>query len=95
VVILNTCTVTAEADQDRRQAVRRIHRKNPAAAFLVTGCYARAASRVVKLVCVEVVDATAENTVARLTASMEAQGSKPKEQRLTRYARGSTGTRGR
>ena len=41
VVILNTCTVTAEADQDARQAIRRIHRENPAAEILVTGCYAQ------------------------------------------------------
>lgn len=41
VVILNTCTVTAEADQDARQTIRRIHRENPAAEILVTGCYAQ------------------------------------------------------
>lgn len=41
VVILNTCTVTAEADQDARQAIRRIHRENPKADLLVTGCYAQ------------------------------------------------------
>jgi threonylcarbamoyladenosine tRNA methylthiotransferase MtaB len=43
LVILNTCTVTAEADQDVRQAVRRVHRTNPAARILVTGCYAQRA----------------------------------------------------
>jgi threonylcarbamoyladenosine tRNA methylthiotransferase MtaB len=41
VVILNTCTVTSEADQDARQAIRRIHRENPQAEILVTGCYAQ------------------------------------------------------
>lgn len=41
VVVLNTCTVTAEADQDARQAIRRIHRENPQAEILVTGCYAQ------------------------------------------------------
>jgi threonylcarbamoyladenosine tRNA methylthiotransferase MtaB len=41
VVILNTCTVTSEADQDARQAIRRIHRENPEADILVTGCYAQ------------------------------------------------------
>jgi len=40
VVVLNTCTVTASADQDARAAIRRIHRENPAARILVTGCYA-------------------------------------------------------
>ena len=43
VVILNTCTVTASADQDARAAIRRIHRENPAAEILVTGCYAQRA----------------------------------------------------
>ena len=41
VVVVNTCTVTAQADQDARQAVRRIHRENPEAEILVTGCYAQ------------------------------------------------------
>jgi threonylcarbamoyladenosine tRNA methylthiotransferase MtaB len=43
VVILNTCTVTASADQDARAAIRRIHRQNPEAKILVTGCYAQRA----------------------------------------------------
>lgn len=41
VVIVNSCTVTAAADCDVRQIVRRIHRQNPAARILVTGCYAQ------------------------------------------------------
>ncbi len=43
LVILNTCTVTASADEDVRQAVRRAHRENPDARILVTGCYAQRA----------------------------------------------------
>src|SRR5882724_7335520 len=43
IVVLNTCTVTAAADQDARAAVRRIHRKNPNARIVVTGCYAQRA----------------------------------------------------
>jgi threonylcarbamoyladenosine tRNA methylthiotransferase MtaB len=43
VVILNTCTVTAAADQDARALIRRVHRENPAAKILVTGCYAQRA----------------------------------------------------
>ena len=43
VVVLNTCTVTAAADHDARAAIRRIHRENPAAQILVTGCYAQRA----------------------------------------------------
>ncbi|MBM3794620.1 MAG: tRNA (N(6)-L-threonylcarbamoyladenosine(37)-C(2))-methylthiotransferase MtaB [Acidobacteria bacterium] len=41
LVIFNTCTVTAAADDDVRQTVRRVHRENPAAEILVTGCYAQ------------------------------------------------------
>jgi threonylcarbamoyladenosine tRNA methylthiotransferase MtaB len=43
VVVLNTCTVTRAADQDARAAIRRIHRTNPSARILVTGCYAQRA----------------------------------------------------
>jgi threonylcarbamoyladenosine tRNA methylthiotransferase MtaB len=43
VVILNTCTVTAAADQDARAAIRRVQRQNPNARIVVTGCYAQRA----------------------------------------------------
>jgi threonylcarbamoyladenosine tRNA methylthiotransferase MtaB len=43
IVILNTCTVTASADQDARAAIRRIHRENPSCQIVVTGCYAQRA----------------------------------------------------
>ncbi|HTS13794.1 MAG TPA: tRNA (N(6)-L-threonylcarbamoyladenosine(37)-C(2))-methylthiotransferase MtaB [Candidatus Limnocylindrales bacterium] len=43
VVVLNTCTVTAAADAQAREAVRKIHRKNPNARIIVTGCYAQRA----------------------------------------------------
>jgi threonylcarbamoyladenosine tRNA methylthiotransferase MtaB len=43
LVVLNTCTVTAAADQDARAAIRRIHRTNPEAQIVVTGCYAQRA----------------------------------------------------
>src|SRR5579864_2039445 len=43
VVVLNSCTVTASADEDVRKAVHRVHRENPAARILVTGCYAQRA----------------------------------------------------
>lgn len=44
VVVLNTCTVTAAADQDARAAIRRIHRENPDCQIVVTGCYAQRAA---------------------------------------------------
>jgi threonylcarbamoyladenosine tRNA methylthiotransferase MtaB len=43
VVVLNTCTVTAAADQQARQAIREIRRANPATRIIVTGCYAQRA----------------------------------------------------
>jgi threonylcarbamoyladenosine tRNA methylthiotransferase MtaB len=43
IVVLNTCTVTASADQDARAAIRRVHRENPQAKIVVTGCYAQRA----------------------------------------------------
>lgn len=42
-VVLNTCTVTAAADAEAREAIRRIHRQNPNARIVVTGCYAQRA----------------------------------------------------
>ena len=43
LVVLNTCTVTATADDEVRQVVRRIHREKPGARILITGCYAQRA----------------------------------------------------
>src|SRR5271165_1946894 len=43
LVVLNSCTVTASADQDARAAIRRVRRQNPQARIIVTGCYAQRA----------------------------------------------------
>src|SRR4030095_6727888 len=43
VVVINTCTVTNAADGEARQMIRRVHRENPAAKIVVTGCYAQRA----------------------------------------------------
>ncbi len=40
LVVVNTCSVTAGADQGARQAIRRIVRSNPDVQVMVTGCYA-------------------------------------------------------
>jgi threonylcarbamoyladenosine tRNA methylthiotransferase MtaB len=40
VVVVNTCSVTASADQGARQMIRRVARENPGARIIVTGCYA-------------------------------------------------------
>ncbi len=39
--VINTCTVTQEADRQARQEVRRLIRQNPEALIVVTGCYAQ------------------------------------------------------
>ncbi len=43
VVLVNTCSVTAEADRAARAFIRRAHRLNPEARIVVTGCYAQRA----------------------------------------------------
>jgi threonylcarbamoyladenosine tRNA methylthiotransferase MtaB len=43
VVVVNTCSVTAEADREARAFIRRANRLNPAARIVVTGCYAQRA----------------------------------------------------
>ena len=40
LVIVNSCSVTATADQGARQTIRRIARENPDARIVATGCYA-------------------------------------------------------
>jgi threonylcarbamoyladenosine tRNA methylthiotransferase MtaB len=40
-VIINTCAVTAEAERQARQAIRRIARERPHARIVVTGCAAQ------------------------------------------------------
>jgi len=37
-IVINTCAVTAEAERQARQAIRRARRKNPDARIIVTGC---------------------------------------------------------
>ncbi len=41
VIIFNTCAVTAEAERQARQAIRRARRENPSAQIIVTGCAAQ------------------------------------------------------
>jgi threonylcarbamoyladenosine tRNA methylthiotransferase MtaB len=43
VIIANTCSVTAQADRTARAFLRKVHRENPSARILVTGCYAQRA----------------------------------------------------
>ena len=41
VIVVNSCTVTHRSDQQVRQLTRRLHRENPAARIVLTGCYAQ------------------------------------------------------
>ncbi len=68
VAVLNTCTVTASADAEVRQMIRRIHRANPQCRILVTGCYAqRAPDEIARLAGVNwVVGNSHKHTVAEL-----------------------------
>src|SRR6202795_2809149 len=43
IIVLNTCTVTASADAQARDAIRKLHAANPAVRVIVTGCYAQRA----------------------------------------------------
>jgi threonylcarbamoyladenosine tRNA methylthiotransferase MtaB len=43
IVVINTCTVTASADTQARDAIRKFHAANPAVRLIVTGCYAQRA----------------------------------------------------
>ncbi|MFH1369314.1 MAG: tRNA (N(6)-L-threonylcarbamoyladenosine(37)-C(2))-methylthiotransferase MtaB [Elusimicrobiota bacterium] len=39
IALINSCTVTAEADRECRQLIRRIQKRNPQAKIILTGCY--------------------------------------------------------
>ena len=41
ICVINTCSVTDNADHKDRQTIHRIHRQNPNAIIIVTGCYAQ------------------------------------------------------
>ena len=41
VYVINTCSVTDNADKECRQLVRRINRKSPESLVVITGCYAQ------------------------------------------------------
>jgi threonylcarbamoyladenosine tRNA methylthiotransferase MtaB len=43
VIVVNTCTVTAAADSQARDAIRKFHAANSASRIIVTGCYAQRA----------------------------------------------------
>ena len=71
VVVLNTCTVTAAADAQAREAVRKIRRANPGARVVVTGCYAqRAPEEIARIEGVDFVVGNSHQTeIARLVCA--------------------------
>jgi len=48
--VINTCTVTNEADAKSRNAIRRFNRKNPGALTVVVGCYSQVSANEVAMV---------------------------------------------
>ena len=40
IIVINSCAVTSDAARKSRQLIRRIHRENPQAKLVVSGCYA-------------------------------------------------------
>lgn len=44
IIVINSCTVTAEADRQCRQIIRRMLRSNPSADVVVCGCYPKRAA---------------------------------------------------
>ena len=51
IIVINTCSVTAVADQKSRQIIRRERRNNPEAIICVMGCYSQKNAEYVKNKC--------------------------------------------
>ncbi len=68
VVIVNTCSVTAEADRQARAFLRRVRRQNPNARLVVTGCYAQRAPH--ELAALPEVDAVIGNSHKSLVPAL-------------------------
>ena len=88
VVVLNTCTVTASADQDARAAIRRIHRENPSCQIVVTGCYAQRAPE--EIAALPGVSQVVGNSHKHLLAELALASKESQPQRAQRTQRNST-----
>lgn len=73
VIVLNTCTITAEADRDARAYIRRARRLNPNVRIVVTGCYAQRAPQ--EVACLPGVSAVVGNSHKRHVAEIALQPS--------------------
>jgi len=72
-LIFNSCAVTTEAARKSRQFVKRLHRQNPGARLVVTGCYASLEpEKVAELMGVDLVvsNAEKESLVAQVTEAL-------------------------
>ena len=76
VVVVNTCSVTATAEQAARQAIRRVVRLNPDARIVATGCYAARAPLEVQAL-TGVTPCSGISGVATRDAGIAANGSSP------------------
>lgn len=68
VVIVNTCSVTSEADRQARAWLRRVRRQNPTARIVVTGCYAQRSPE--ELAALPEVDAVVGNSHKSMVAEV-------------------------
>jgi threonylcarbamoyladenosine tRNA methylthiotransferase MtaB len=94
VLVLNSCAVTAEAARKSRQQVGRMHRANPSAHLVVTGCYAELEpERVAALAGVDLVvgNHDKDDLVARVSelnvAAMPAMATEPDGSHVYRSSR--------
>ncbi|WP_242342400.1 MiaB/RimO family radical SAM methylthiotransferase [Anaeromyxobacter terrae] len=76
VVVVNTCTITADADSAARQAIRRAAREHPGAAIVAAGCYAQLRPEVLAALpgVAAVVGARSQGEVAGTVARLVARG---------------------
>ena len=77
--VINTCSVTENADKECRQLVRRVQRKAPGSLVVITGCYAQLKPE--EIACIEGVDlvlgaAEKFNIVQHLTDLTKGDGAK-------------------
>src|SRR5215831_2092224 len=83
-VVLNTCAVTAAAEQDARAAIRRIRRSNPDCKIVITGCYAqRAPGEVAALPGVsQVIGNSHKHTLAQITLGRKSETNIPQNRKF-------------
>src|SRR5919112_2550916 len=74
-VIVNTCAVTAEAERQARQAIRRARRDHPDARIIVTGCAATLAPD--RYAALAEVDRVLDNTAKLLSESYRGDAPTP------------------